>query len=296
MPLRVVATLEGRYEDRLAATTAGFYAATDRAVSRWTFVDDVLDDTVVRVGDELHPGPLAVLPDGRVAWGPTVLDADRPAWPVADLLRAATADLGEGAARRFDLRAGAVSGDGTQVALVLVRPRSRAVSGADRDVGLPPHRVAVVATDATHAVELLDVDRVPTSLAWGDGPLLLGLAGKVDVRGGAPLTIGDGTAARSLAPSSTGTLAAGAATGRIYTRALEWSAHDGPVTALAWSPDGARLASGGEDGRLRVWSTDATSEEDVELGGEVEAAAWIDDGTIVAKWGGQGGTLALLRR
>ena len=29
--------------------------------------------------------------------------------------------------------------------------------------------------------------------------------------------------------------------------------HDESVRCLAWSPDGTRIASGGEDGRLRLW-------------------------------------------
>ena len=37
-----------------------------------------------------------------------------------------------------------------------------------------------------------------------------------------------------------------------------WSApwaHQGPVRVIAWSPDEAAVASGGEDGRVNVWET-----------------------------------------
>ncbi|HEU5383576.1 MAG TPA: hypothetical protein VFV38_49880, partial [Ktedonobacteraceae bacterium] len=46
---------------------------------------------------------------------------------------------------------------------------------------------------------------------------------------------------------------------RILDGVILWSgehAHQGVITALAWSPDGQMLASGGQDGMVRVWRAD----------------------------------------
>src|SRR4029450_9480266 len=79
----------------------------------------------------------------------------------------------------------------------------------------------------------------------------------------------------------------------------------GPVTSVAWSPDGARLgsggggraggwspegtrlASGGDDTTVRVWDV-ATGEIVAHLGGHtdlVRAVAWSPDGTRLASSG-----------
>ncbi|HEU5380305.1 MAG TPA: hypothetical protein VFV38_33185 [Ktedonobacteraceae bacterium] len=46
---------------------------------------------------------------------------------------------------------------------------------------------------------------------------------------------------------------------RILDGVILWNgehAHQGVITALAWSPDGQMLASGGQDGMVRVWRAD----------------------------------------
>ncbi len=293
----MLAEVDGRFEDRLAATPEGVASATDRAVARWTITARGLAADVLHVSDAHHPGPLAWL-DGasKLAWGATVLDGTAPAWPLDPLVAEALKDVGAGGPRVFELVAGAVAGDARHVVLVLERPRSRRLASEAKERGAPSVRVAIVDASTGELVEIVEhVDGVPTALAWGDSPLTFGVVGRVLVRGEEPMRIGDGTAARALATSNDGTLAAGSARGRIYTRELEWDAHDGPVAALAWRPDEsglARLASGGPDG-LRVWSADGELVAGLDDGGGVEAIAWASDDQLVVKSGGPGGRIVL---
>ncbi|KAG2422132.1 hypothetical protein HXX76_016255, partial [Chlamydomonas incerta] len=94
------------------------------------------------------------------------------------------------------------------------------------------------------------------------------------------------------------------ATSRVLPRAAgEWSArlavlqgHKGPVTALAFSPDGQQLLSGGSDGQLRAWDP-ATGDcrvalEQPRAAGEehepVSRLAFSADGRRMATGGGGG--------
>ncbi|OXC78058.1 WD40 repeat domain-containing protein [Caballeronia sordidicola] len=66
---------------------------------------------------------------------------------------------------------------------------------------------------------------------------------------------------------------------------LRWrqNVHGLGTTALAWSPDGKWLSSGGQDNRLYLWSADG-SEHERQLAGRgwVAALAWSADGVLAS--------------
>ena len=69
---------------------------------------------------------------------------------------------------------------------------------------------------------------------------------------------------------------------KILPKTQIFSGHVDGVTAVAWSPDGTRIATGSDDG---VWVLDAVTGEDLfslERGREVGSVAWSPDGTRIA--------------
>lgn len=66
---------------------------------------------------------------------------------------------------------------------------------------------------------------------------------------------------------------------------LKIAGHTGAVKALAWSPQGSYLASGGEEGGIRIWDL-GTRKEILQLlpghSGPIEDLAWSPDGTYLA--------------
>jgi WD40 repeat protein len=63
--------------------------------------------------------------------------------------------------------------------------------------------------------------------------------------------------------------------------------HIGPVRSVAFGPEGSALASGGDDGMVRLWDTHAGGLR-VEFGGRagaVRSVAFTPDGAILASGG-----------
>ncbi len=65
---------------------------------------------------------------------------------------------------------------------------------------------------------------------------------------------------------------------------LTYRGHAGRVTAVAWSPDGKYIASGGDDHTIQVWSALTGTRLLVSQGhsGGVPAVAWSPDSTLIA--------------
>ena len=68
-----------------------------------------------------------------------------------------------------------------------------------------------------------------------------------------------------------------------------YGGHSGRVLAVAYAPDGATLASGGEDGAVRIWDT-RTGQQHELTGhtGQVNAVAYAPDGATLATGGDDG--------
>lgn len=64
-----------------------------------------------------------------------------------------------------------------------------------------------------------------------------------------------------------------------FRRVHPLKSHTGPVRALSWSPDGTRMASGGDDKRICLWNMDpGTLERAFNASAEIRCLRWSPDG------------------
>jgi hypothetical protein len=63
---------------------------------------------------------------------------------------------------------------------------------------------------------------------------------------------------------------------------LSFTAHSAPVRAVTWSSDGTTLASGGDDATLLLWTRDGTIQNRMQYPEGVNALAWAPDGKRLA--------------
>ena len=258
--IQVVATVEGRFDDRLAATGSELFSATDLVLTTWDAGSEVPTVIGELRTDGPRPGPL-VAEGGRVVWGAALIGgADSTN---DQQVRAAVPELGEAAPRHFRLRFGAASLDGRQVLLYVERVEPRAKAGrlpeppgprcAVGDSGRRPHLGRLFPGRGHYHRSLGGKYCTCKYLSRGPAELLRSLV----TRRARTLTLEDGTAARSLVPMGDGRWVAGMASGHVVTfteggTEANVAAHSRPVTALAYDRGSSSLASGGEDGRILV--------------------------------------------
>src|SRR5260370_2966701 len=73
------------------------------------------------------------------------------------------------------------------------------------------------------------------------------------------------------------------------TPMVTYKGHSGPVISVAWSPDGTRVASCGNDGTAQVWqASDGKSLWQAHVAKYAFAVAWAPDGKTLAAAGADG--------
>jgi hypothetical protein len=295
--ISVLAAVEGRFDDRLAANGPELLSATDVLLTKWDTATEPPTITAEQRADGRRPGPL-VAEGGQVAWGPALITST--VGTSDELVRVAVPELGEAAPRQFRMGFGAASLDGRHVLVHVRRVESRARRGLVPEASGPRARWVIVDVDLMSVAFSQDEDI--TTASWNGSTVVAGRPSSFAFwsphKSGA-LVVDDGTAARSLVPIGGRRWAAGMASGNVISfgeAAAEpkVATHSGPVTALAYEHATGSLATGGEDGRIFVHRGPGRTCE-LDTGHRVEALTWIGEQALVAKVGGAGGQLLVVR-
>jgi WD40 repeat protein len=199
----------------------------------------------------------------------------------------------------YTLVAGAWSADGRALALYGEHRPSRR-GGADEFEG-PGARLALRDGETVQVVWEGARSEPRSALFVGDEIVATGgLA--IDVRDRSttrPIAVLEpfGALARVIRLAD-GLFAAGAADGTVavwsaesWTELARWSAHPGEARGLTWRED--TLATGGDDGFVRLWSLEGEQLDEVDTGAPVTGLAWHRERLLVARAGPSGGVLEL---
>ena len=255
----------------VAISRDGRYVASggeDGVVHLW---DDATGAARVLIGHARRIRHVAFSPDGSVL--ATASGAgDSRIWPVA----AATTGVPGGAA----IERLAASPDGDALAIARADGRVELLSPADgrrRLVRLHRGRASGVAFAGGRVLVSGGVDGILS--IHGEVPRVLDL--------GAPISV--------IAAAPGGAIAAATVDGSIWRTSVDGGlerlpGHPGGVLVLAFSPDGATLGSGGEDGRVIAWPAGADAIVAGRFDDDVRHLAWSDDGAWLVA-GGDGRTV-----
>ena len=306
--IKVVATVEGRSDDRLAPAGPGFVSATDVVLTTWDSKTKVPTITNELRADDPRPGPL-VAEGGRVGWGAALIGGPVTGGPVTGARRHDQRRTGAGRSARAR-RGGSPSFSSQVGGRLSGRLPGAALCGTrgDASQGGPGARAirSACCGGLLRTLGLTSVafsqDEAITAAYWDGGTAVVGRPSSFvfwSLDGARTLMVEDGTAARSLVPIGHGRWVAGMASGQLVTFTEDGAeanvaAHSGPATALAYDRGSGSLASGGEDGTVLV-SRRSGGRSEFDAGGSVEALTWASDGVLVAKIDGVDGRLLLMR-
>jgi WD40 repeat protein len=287
--VKVIADLTGSYGNRLAFDPGG---------KRWALADN----RTIQLGSDgtLDRRPTAAEPIHHLVWspdgkrllaGPLIYDLPHDAWEkLPGLGKALTSGLAEPPpADQLGIGAAAYAPDGKDLVLAVYFQPSRGVDAADSYSG-PQERVLAVGPDRALRGALYAGDNEMRALAVGDRLIAAGgstvqVWERQSLRKVADLK--HKLVARALAFNAEGDrLGVITADGAVSiwdpaagTLVASFPAHQGDGYAIAFHPKQPLVATGGQDGKLQLWTLTGTAVHTETLGGWVQAVAFDAAGT-----------------
>jgi WD40 repeat protein len=287
--VKVIADLTGPHGDHLAFDPGGkrWALAESRAIQLGS--DGTLDRKLP-AGEPIHH--LAWSSDGKqLLAGPLIYDLPQDAWEkLPGLGKAMTSGLDQPPSPdQLGIGAAAYSPDGRDLLIAVYFQPSRDRGGTDSYSG-PQERVLLVGRDRTFRGALYAGDNEMRALAVGD---------RLIAAGGATVQVWDRQSLRKVGDLKhklvARALAFNAAGDRLGVITADGSvsiwdpnagkllhsfpAHQGDGYAIAFHPKQPIVATGGQDGKLQLWSLTGSSIHTETLGGWVHAVAFDPTGT-----------------